>query len=136
MALRRHMTGGIETKVTFEHYPGLVKFDVPEMTLARDTGRRREIWNVKCPQMIGSDQEPWFEHVIAAQHWPSKVWRVQSRGDNWRDSQRGFPVLILGNLTFSLNQNVCGLENCYLWFEYLAGSIAWDFGQFLQLRKC
>jgi hypothetical protein len=42
MALRRHMTGGIETKVTFEHYPGLVKFDVPEMTLARDTSRNLE----------------------------------------------------------------------------------------------
>ena len=30
--LCRHIARGIEPRATFEHYPGLVKLDVPEMT--------------------------------------------------------------------------------------------------------
>ena len=109
--LCRHIARGIEPRATFEHYPGLVKLDVPEMTHWLGTQVEVEKFGrLNVLKWLGRIRNLGFEHVIVAQHLALKgVESAVSRRKSARFAA-SFPMLILGNLTFSLNQNIVWLR--------------------------
>jgi hypothetical protein len=65
----KHIAEGLEPSASFEHYPGLVKLNVPEMTCWLEKQVDVEIFRrLIVLKWLGRIKNLGFEHVIAAQY--------------------------------------------------------------------